>query len=810
MKYIYSLNELPKDKYILSGGKASSLANMIQNTHIRVPEGYVLLSCAFEAGRLKEEAKKELDELIKILDDKVTFAVRSSALNEDGENASFAGQYETKTNVRKENIIEAVKEVALSVCNANVKAYTDSHFSKVNTASSLSDINAGTNSSDSESSSYVQSEITKDGASGIGIVIQKFINADFSGVLFTADAINGRDDKMVGNYVYGEGEKLVSGSENAKVFTVNTFKFSYEGPKEFEKYSKALWKYCKEIRKLYGMHMDIEWAAADGKVYILQARPITTLKRSYMDSYDVNGTRSGYKMLTRTNVGEIFMKPVSPMTFSVLEKINEILGLPEWLDNICGQPYMNVSVMCSLLVSFGVRKEKAYKGLKSLVGNVPEGVEIPVSHFDKNNFIRHIFRLFFPKEKSRLTKKQKKEMVDNLADISRNMILEIKAIDSEEKLLKYWEEVCIPKLRDGMASVVGQSGTSMVPLFNTRNKIGRIAKEEMADKLCGGCLGMVESMKPLFLINDLINGKITKEDYIRECGQRCPNEMELMAIHPYEDESYMERLIEEHRNDNLDMYKLQETQREAYEEALREFKEKYPSKRKWIDKKISSFVRANTFREELRSKGVWIFCVFREYNLQAGRLTGLNDDIFMLTFDELFEYLKGNRISKDIIISRRKTYEKYLTYKPFPNIIVGRFDAENWMADENRRYDAFVQNMPKSLCENADIKGFAGASGIVTGKVRVITDIEHIDKISKGDILVTGATNVGWTPVFTKVSAIITDIGAPLSHAAIVARECGIPAVVGCGNATSLLHTGDTVTVDGSSGSVKILERNRI
>ena len=779
MKYIYSLIELPKNKYILSGGKASSLANMIQNTHIRVPEGYVILSDAFDGFELKEEAGKELVDLIKSLDEKTTYAVRSSALNEDGENTSFAGQYETKTNVKKADIFEAIKEVSYSVNNSNVKAYTDAHFSK--------------SSSDTKS--------------GIAIVIQRFVNAEFAGVIFTADAITGKDDFMVGNYVCGEGEKLVSGSENAKVFNLNSDAFSYEGPKEFAVYSKTLWKYSKEIKRLYGMHMDIEWAVAKGKVYILQSRPITTLKRLYSDTYDVNGTRSGYKMLTRTNVGEIFMKPVSPMTFSVLEKINEILGLPEWLDNICGQPYMNVSVICSLLVSFGVKKEKAYKALKSLVGNVPEGVDIPVSYFDKINFIKHIFKLFFPKEKSKLNRIQKREMVENLADISRSMFAEIKTIDNEESLLKYWDEVCIPKLRDGMASVIGQSGTSMVPLFNTRNKISKIAGEEMANKLCGGCLGMVESMKPLFLINDVINGKITKDDYIKECGQRCPNEMELMAVHPYEDDTFVDRLIEEHRDDNLDMYKLQEKERQAYEEALYEFKEKYPSKRKWIDKQISAFVKANKFREELRSKGVWIFCIFREYNLQAGRLTGLGNDIFMLSFDELFEYLKGNRISKEIINARRNTYENYLSYMPFPNIILGRFDAKNWMADTRRRYDAYIQNMPKGADENADIKGFAGASGIVTGKVRVITDIEHIDAIVKGEILVTGATNIGWTPVFTKVSAIITDIGAPLSHAAIVARECGIPAVVGCGNATSLLHTGDTVIVDGSSGTVKIAER---
>jgi pyruvate,water dikinase len=82
--------------------------------------------------------------------------------------------------------------------------------------------------------------------------------------------------------------------------------------------------------------------------------------------------------------------------------------------------------------------------------------------------------------------------------------------------------------------------------------------------------------------------------------------------------------------------------------------------------------------------------------------------------------------------------------------------------------------------------------------------VSQIDEIIEGEILVTRATNIGWTVAFHKVSAIVTDIGAPLSHAAIVAREFGIPAVVGCRNATSVLKTGDVVTVDGSKGTVVI------
>ncbi len=776
MKYIHSLKELPKEQWAFAGGKAKSLAYMMQNTKLRIPSGYVILSNAIENGKLKESAQQELTHLMKSLDTSTPYAVRSSALNEDGEQASFAGQYETVTDVPRDGIPAAVEQVIASAKNANVQAYTANHLMKENETF------------------------------GIGIVIQKFVKAQFAGVLFTADAITGKDEKMVGNYVCGAGEQLVSGAENAQEFRIDAIQYSYEGPAEFSRHAKTLGKYCKSIRNLYEMHMDIEWAVADGKVYVLQARPITTLQRCHLESYDVNGTRSGYKLLTRTNVGEIFMKPVSPMTYSALEKINDILGLPEWLDNVCGQPYMNISVMCSIAVAFGKKKESAYEAMKGLVGKAPEGIEVPISPFDKKRFLKKIWKLFFPKEKSKLTKAQKKEMVEKLADISRDMIREIREIQSTQALYQYWTDQMLPKLRDGMASVIGQSGTSMLPLFATRGQIAKIAGEEMAERLCGGCLGMMESMKPLLLISDVINGKLSKDDYIKICGHRCPNEMELMAKHPYEDETYVDRLIEEHRNDNLDMYQLQATQKKAYEEALAEFKQKYPSKKNWIDKKIARFVQANTFREDLRSKGVWIFCVFREYILRAGQLTELNDDVFMLLFDELFDYLRGDASIADCVKKRRETCEKYLTYPTFPNIILGRFDADAWMADANRRNDAYVQDMALEKDPSADIKGFAGAAGIIQGKVRVIADIEHIGDVQDGDILVTSATNIGWTPVFTKVSAIVTDIGAPLSHAAIVARECGIPAVVGCGNATTLLHTGDEVIVNGSAGTVTLVK----
>jgi pyruvate,water dikinase len=193
----------------------------------------------------------------------------------------------------------------------------------------------------------------------------------------------------------------------------------------------------------------------------------------------------------------------------------------------------------------------------------------------------------------------------------------------------------------------------------------------------------------------------------------------------------------------------------------------------------------------------------REYLLAIGRANGLGDDVFMLYIREAIALTKGEDSALAKIPARRANYEKYLKYPPFPNVIIGRFEPSEWLADPKRRNDFYRSGADVAVSDSL-IKGFPGAAGKVTGRVRVIESIDKIDEVEPGDILVTSATNIGWTRVFPRVSAIITDIGAPLSHAAIVAREFGIPAVVGCGNATTVLKTGDIVEVDGLNGTVVI------
>lgn len=808
MKYIFALGKVPEEKTGTVGGKALSLDRMIKHLKLPIPEGYAISEEAFCRGEILSEAKAEIDDVIRGLSAEVTYAVRSSAIGEDGQHASFAGQYETITDVRKEDIMSALMQVLASAGSGRVQGYGESF--------SLEKL-------------------------GMAAVIQRFVKPKFAGVVFTSDPISGRDDVMIGNFVAGEGEKLVSGQENASEFTIRVDTLAYaEGlarehdigqandqaalgnASSMARYGKALGKYCRKIRSHYGMPMDIEWAVSNGKVFILQARPITTLRRLNMDTYEVNGSLSGRKLLTRTNVGEIFQHCVSPMTFSVLEKINALLGLPDWLDNVCGQPYMNISVMCSAMVSFGKSREKAFEAVSDLVGNVPEGMEIPLTFFDKKAFLRQIFHLLFPKNKSKLSRKEKHRMVAELPEIARGLMGQIKEIESKEELLEYWNVMMLPRLNDGLASILAESGTSMIALFTTREKIAKIAGEEMAGSLCGGCVGVLDSMKPLLYLEDVAQGRMSREEYLKACGHRSASEMELMAPRPYEDPAYLEELLADYEKNGTDLHAMQEREKKAYEAKLEEFKRAYPSKRKWIDKRMAAFIHANEFREDIRSKGVYIFCVFREFLLKAGSLCGLGDDVFLLTFEEVFALLRGDEKALAFLEKRRETYERYASYPTFPNLILGRFQPEEWIKDPRARRDYVSDEMSASKEGSFDeigetggltggnaaaevVKGFPGAVGKVTGIVRVVEDVSRISEIQKGDILVTSATNIGWTLAFPKVAAVVTDIGAPLSHAAIVAREFGIPAVVGCGNATTVLKTGDRVTVDGAAGRVTIL-----
>ena len=201
------------------------------------------------------------------------------------------------------------------------------------------------------------------------------------------------------------------------------------------------------------------------------------------------------------------------------------------------------------------------------------------------------------------------------------------------------------------------------------------------------------------------------------------------------------------------------------------------------------------------------FWLLRTFVLRAAALTGLGDDVFMLRIEEILALLDSEGSDGSALAAipaRRAAYAKYSALPPYPQWIRGAFDPERWAADPARRSDVFDAS-GQAGAAGATISGFAGSAGIVEGRARVLSSVEQGSQLQPGEILVTTVTNVGWTPLFPRAAAVVTDIGAPLSHAAIVARELGIPAVVGCRTATARIRTGDMLRVDGGKGTVEVL-----
>jgi phosphohistidine swiveling domain-containing protein len=192
-------------------------------------------------------------------------------------------------------------------------------------------------------------------------------------------------------------------------------------------------------------------------------------------------------------------------------------------------------------------------------------------------------------------------------------------------------------------------------------------------------------------------------------------------------------------------------------------------------------------------------------------LTGLGDDLFFLTLDEMLDLLAGNGAAVAAIPAQKEAYRRYQALPAYPSLIVGPFDPFQWAASPNRRTDLFdgralTQEAGPGKRRAGLITGSPGAAGQVEAAVRRLDRPEDGDQLQAGEVLVTKQTDIAWTLLFPRAAAIVTDVGAPLSHAAIVARELGIPAVVGCGDATMRLQTGDQVRVDGGQGVVEILE----
>ncbi|MEO8571975.1 MAG: PEP-utilizing enzyme, partial [Chloroflexota bacterium] len=242
--------------------------------------------------------------------------------------------------------------------------------------------------------------------------------------------------------------------------------------------------------------------------------------------------------------------------------------------------------------------------------------------------------------------------------------------------------------------------------------------------------------------------------------------------------------------------------RQAAEEAAFEALASSPRRLRAFRSLLAETQRLVPVREEHVRELTIAWPVMRQAVLRIGEAlvaVGVieeSDDVYFLTRAEAIQALRDGSSAATVDVAGRRSKRKERAGL-VPPLFVGRLNPLL-----RRLWDAFATQVGAVRSDRALLSGAPASPGRATGSVRVIRGPEEFDQLRPGEILVAPLTAPAWTPLFTRAAAVVTDVGSAASHASIIAREYGIPAVVGCGDATARLRTGMRVTVDGSTGNV--------
>ncbi|HMF33593.1 MAG TPA: PEP/pyruvate-binding domain-containing protein [Candidatus Lokiarchaeia archaeon] len=375
-----------------------------------VPEGLALFPNAFVGDDLQAGAKdmlfSNLEKIRAHQKSPVDFAVRSSALSEDSAKASFAGEFETVLNVRtNDDIIAAVQKVRQSRHSERVENYSE-----------------------------VKGMATDH---EMAVVVQVMIPAEVSGVLFTAEPVTGDTAKITGNYVKGLGERIVSGDSNGEAFAILRPKMHYMGPPDMKKPALELAKIAVKIEKDRLCPQDIEWAMAQGKIYILQARPITTMSGFDIETGILNESFTGNYVWTASNAGEAVGDVLTPLSATFLKyamKLEKMLPNIETIGLVGNRAFFNLSLLYSLVKALGQPDSMVVE----LLGELPP-IQIPILPLGRWKLIWMLLPVFV--KVSRKQANGRKYGAKYIAENPRRVqeyIKKINSIANLEDLKKLW------------------------------------------------------------------------------------------------------------------------------------------------------------------------------------------------------------------------------------------------------------------------------------------------------------------------------------------------------------------------------------
>lgn len=672
-KMVKNFEELTPELQVSAGEKAGMLGKMFREGY-PVPEGVVVFPGAFKGGGLNDEAWKRVLSAVGRMrkeHEGVRFAVRSSALNEDSPQTSLAGEVETVLNLRTdEEIAKAIDSVYRSAGKDRVKAYD-------------------------EVKGMIQDH-------RIAVVVQIMVQAEMSGVLFTADPVTGSYSSMVGNYVHGLSAQRVSGEAEAIPFELLRPKGKYRGPEELEKFGPELYKLAARLEKALSMPQEVEWAVEKGKLHVLQARPVTTLYGSDLATYEMNYSLMGDELWISTNGKETLPDVYTPFSWSIGKRLDEALNfIPGYYilsGNIYGRPYRNISRRVSVIQAvLGKASKGALKLTKDSYGELPDGMSMPIHPYDRGDVIRVILPLALGKLKGRMkASRNLPRFLEESSARCQKLKREIQEAKTREGLLFLWREELEPYLIT--ASHSADAAAARVTRITTldRKLTNLMGPEDSGILLSSlrGSAGLV-GPGPVLGLSKVVSGTMSREEYLMDYGHRGPHEHEMSLPDPMEDPCWLDRQTDAFLKSGTDAKVLLDRQRARYEDARRRFSAKYPNRVKWLDRKLEKTAANTVLKERGSSEFVRALRNLRTFALKAGALTGLGEDIFFLYIDEVVELLAGRNPKVWNIPLRRTNYEKYRAMPPMPSHIRGRFHPEEWVKDPDRRRDVYDASMSR-------------------------------------------------------------------------------------------------------------------
>lgn len=688
-----------------------------------------------------------------LLKDDLTYAVRSSFGAEDSINSSFAGQFDTLLNVKKEDLKKAVETVLNSVKNKNVSTYSE-----------LKNISVGD--------------------SGC-VIVQEMIDADLSGVIFTANPMGVLNETVV---VVGKGLgcNVVEDKIDTTTYYYNQDDDLYysekhgNSPEIKEHLLVQLIEMAKKIKCTLGYEVDIEYALKDEKVYILQARPITTLDFScpiILDNSNIVESYPGVSLpLTQDFVKSIYHDIFYNCVLRITEDKELVDGMDVYLQDMVDianwRIYYRISNWYAVLKLLPM-SSKIIPMWQKMLGVSNTSVSAPdvkVNAKTKRKIIRSFIN--YLRKTPELMSDLNERFANRLPEY-RKTILES---NTREELLNVYETIKKEILSDWDITLINDMYTFIYTAL-----AGNKNKAVLAN------IKNLESMKPVYGINELV--KIAQSEglssesyvnsaveYIKTYGDRCLNELKL-ETHTYRTHPELLHECVKSKMDS-DVVKLQRGP---------EITNKNPfvkrAKQGIMNREVSRMSRSRIFglsREIFSKIGQDLF---------DARQIESKEDVFYLHIDELLD--RETNFRK--LVKKRKCQEQMYQNTP----------AYSRLVFTERIIDKHIRSARNGILHQSDeFFGIATSTGKVTGEVLVI-DIPNDTIDTTGKILVTKSTDPGWVFLIQNAIGIIAEKGSLLSHTAIISRELHKPAVVNVKDCTKLLKTGDVIELDAYTGVIK-------